>query len=135
VRPGVVDLGHRVVPAPPEARKRRRLYCERARTDWPTSRGPAGRASSAPGSWPGQRLWLVSCPPRAGRHWTCPELARRRRLKALAVPVVDLRARPALRPQAGRVPDLCQRTWEGEPLGEDEYLLSTDEKPGVQARA
>lgn len=31
--------------------------------------------------------------------------------------------------------DLCQREWEGEPLGGDEYVLSADEKPGVQARS
>ena len=36
--------------------------------------------------------------------------------------------------KAGRVLDLYQRTWEGEPLSEDEYVLSADEKPGVQAR-
>ncbi len=36
--------------------------------------------------------------------------------------------------KAARVLDLYQREWEGEPLGEDEYVLSADEKPGVQAR-
>src|SRR5207248_4145371 len=36
--------------------------------------------------------------------------------------------------KASRVLDLYQREWEGEPLGEDEYVLSADEKPGVQAR-
>ena len=36
--------------------------------------------------------------------------------------------------KAGRVLDLYQREWEGQPLGEDEYVLSADEKPGVQAR-
>jgi hypothetical protein len=30
---------------------------------------------------------------------------------------------------------LYQRTWEGEPLGADEYVLSAGEKPGVQARS
>jgi hypothetical protein len=36
--------------------------------------------------------------------------------------------------KAARALDLYQREWEGEPLGEDEYVLSADEKPGVQAR-
>ena len=36
--------------------------------------------------------------------------------------------------KAGRVLDLYQREWGGRPLGENEYVLSADEKPGVQAR-
>jgi hypothetical protein len=36
--------------------------------------------------------------------------------------------------KASRVLDLYQREWEGRPLGDDEYVLSADEKPGVQAR-
>ena len=30
--------------------------------------------------------------------------------------------------------DLYARTFDGEPLGDDDYVLSADEKPGVQAR-
>ena len=63
-------------------------------------------------------------------------LARRRRDQALAAPVVDLPPRPVLRPQ-GRprprpVPADLGRTsrW-----ATDEYVLSADEKPGVQARS
>ena len=37
--------------------------------------------------------------------------------------------------KGGRVLDLYQREWEGQPLGTDEYVLSADEKPGVQARS
>jgi transposase-like protein len=33
------------------ARKWRRRYCEQAWTGWRMPRGPAGRASSLPGSW------------------------------------------------------------------------------------
>jgi hypothetical protein len=33
--------------------------------------------------------------------------------------------------KGGRILDLYWRTWEGRPLGEDEYVLSADEKPGV----
>jgi transposase len=88
-------------------------------------------------------------------RWTCPDLARR----AVASGIVPAPspstvrrwlADDAIRPwqhrswifprdphfalKAGRVLDLCQREWEGRPLGEDEYVLSADEKPGVQAR-
>lgn len=37
--------------------------------------------------------------------------------------------------KAGRVLDLYQGTWEGVPLGTDDYVLSADEKTGIQARA
>jgi len=36
--------------------------------------------------------------------------------------------------KAGRVLDLYARTFDGEPLGDDDYVISADEKPGVQAR-
>jgi transposase len=36
--------------------------------------------------------------------------------------------------KAGRVLDLYARSFDGVPLGDDEYVLSADEKPGVQAR-
>ena len=36
--------------------------------------------------------------------------------------------------KAARVFDLYERIWEARPLGGDEYVLSADEKPGVQAR-
>ena len=36
--------------------------------------------------------------------------------------------------KASRVLDLYARTFDGVPLGDDEYVLSADEKPGVQAR-
>jgi hypothetical protein len=41
---------------------------------------------------------------------------------------------PRLAGKASRVLDLYQREWEGQPLSGDEYVLSADEKPGVQAR-
>ena len=37
--------------------------------------------------------------------------------------------------KAARVLDLYARIWDGEPLGENDYVLSADEKPGVQARS
>jgi transposase len=37
--------------------------------------------------------------------------------------------------KAARVLELYARVWDGEPLGENDYVLSADEKPGVQARS
>ncbi|WP_245926017.1 helix-turn-helix domain-containing protein [Nocardia nova] len=36
--------------------------------------------------------------------------------------------------KAARALDLYARIWDDEPLGADDYVLSADEKPGVQAR-
>jgi hypothetical protein len=88
-------------------------------------------------------------------RWTCAELARHTAASGIVAAVSASTVRrwlagDALKPwqhrswifpgdphfalKAGRVLDLYQRTWEGEPLGENEYVLSADEKPGVQAR-
>ncbi|MGW0886213.1 transposase [Streptomyces sp. NPDC002671] len=47
---------------------------------------------------------------------------------------MDLHHRPGLRPKAAQVLDLYARTWDGEPLGADEYVISADEKTSIQAR-
>jgi transposase len=36
--------------------------------------------------------------------------------------------------RAARVLDLYQRVWDGQPLGDDEYVISSDEKTSIQAR-
>jgi hypothetical protein len=41
---------------------------------------------------------------------------------------------PDFQQKAGRVLDLYQGIWEGVPLGDDEYVLSGDEKTSIQAR-
>jgi hypothetical protein len=41
---------------------------------------------------------------------------------------------PEFRPKAERVLDLYHGIWEGQPLGDDEYVLSADEKTSIQAR-
>ncbi|MFF4837983.1 hypothetical protein [Streptomyces sp. NPDC001315] len=41
---------------------------------------------------------------------------------------------PGFRARAERVLDLYARTWQGQPLGEDEYVISSDEKTSIQAR-
>jgi hypothetical protein len=40
---------------------------------------------------------------------------------------------PAFRPKAARVLDLYTRTFDGTALGEDEYVISADEKTSIQA--
>lgn len=37
--------------------------------------------------------------------------------------------------KAGRILDLYERLWQGKALRSDEYVLSTDEKTSIQARA
>jgi hypothetical protein len=87
--------------------------------------------------------------------WSCPDLATEaiRRGVVDAVSASTVRrwlAADAIKPwqhrswifprdpdfgfKAGRVLDLYARSFDGEPLGADEYVLSADEKPGVQAR-
>lgn len=88
-------------------------------------------------------------------RWSCPELARqavargvcervststvRRWLAADAIKPWQHRSwifprDPYFAVKATRVLDLYARVWEGEPLGENDFVLSADEKPGVQAR-
>jgi transposase len=87
--------------------------------------------------------------------WSCPDLAveAARRGVVASVSASTVRrwlAADAIKPwqhrswifprdpdfafKAGRVLDLYARTFEGEPLGDDDYVISADEKPGVQAR-
>ncbi len=40
---------------------------------------------------------------------------------------------PDFHPKAGRVLDLYDRVWDGQPLGDDEYVISADEKSQLQA--
>ncbi|MGI8308395.1 IS630 family transposase [Saccharopolyspora hattusasensis] len=88
-------------------------------------------------------------------RWSCPELAREVVARAIAgsVSVSTVRrwlADDALKPwqyrswifirdpdfraKAGRIMDLYARTWGEVPLGEDEYVISADEKTSIQAR-
>lgn len=41
---------------------------------------------------------------------------------------------PQFEQKAGRVLDLYQGHWQGQPLGSDEYVISADEKTSIQAR-
>jgi hypothetical protein len=61
-------------------------------------------------------------------------LAGRRSDQAVAAPLVDLSRDPAFAAKAGVVLDLYQRVFAGAPLGEDQYVISADEKTSIQAR-
>ena len=88
-------------------------------------------------------------------RWSCPELTRevvargiagsisastvRRWVKQDALKPWQYRSwifvrDPDFRAKAARVMDLYARTWQGEPIGEDEYVVSADEKTSIQAR-
>lgn len=88
-------------------------------------------------------------------RWSCPELAREAVTRGICkqVSTSTIRrwlAEDAIKPwqhrswifprdpyfavKAARALDLYARVWDGEPLGENDFVLSADEKPGVQAR-
>jgi transposase len=88
-------------------------------------------------------------------RWSCPELAREVVARAIADTISASTVRrwlkqdaikpwqyqswifitdPDFRARAERVLDLYARTWDGRPLGADEYVVSADEKTSIQAR-
>jgi hypothetical protein len=88
-------------------------------------------------------------------RWSCPDLAAcvvsqgiaaaisastiRRILAADAIKPSQYRSwlftrDPDFAAKAGRVLDLYSRAWDGYPLGDDEYVISSDEKTSIQAR-
>ncbi|MEV6324918.1 IS630 family transposase [Nocardia sp. NPDC051787] len=88
-------------------------------------------------------------------RWSCPELAREVTTRGVAEQISASTVRrilardaikpwqhrswifprdPYFAPKAARALDLYARMWDDEPLGADDYVLSADEKPGVQAR-
>ena len=88
-------------------------------------------------------------------RWTCPELAAELTARGITGPVSASTVRrwlrqdaikprqyrswisirdPLFRAKAQRVLDLYARIFEGVALGEDEYVLSSDEKTSIQAR-
>jgi len=87
--------------------------------------------------------------------WSCPELAaeliKRKMVPAISASTVRrILADDPIKPwqhqswisirdpgfteKASRVLELYQRRWDGEPLAEDEYVISSDAKPSIQAR-
>ncbi|MGW1528431.1 helix-turn-helix domain-containing protein [Streptomyces sp. NPDC002159] len=88
-------------------------------------------------------------------RWSCPDLAREAVARGIAAFVSASTVRrwlaedalkpwqhrswifitdPDFRTRAQRVLDLYARTWQGMPLGTDEYVISADEKTSIQAR-
>jgi transposase len=141
------------------ARKWRRRYCQGGLAGLADAPRP-GRPRTFPARVAAE-VKALACEPPAGSgrplaRWTCPELARQAAAAGIVTSVSASTVRrwladDAIKPwqhrswifprdpyfalKGGRVLDLYQRTWEGAPLGEDEYVLSADEKPGVQARS
>ena len=141
------------------ARKWRRRYCQGGLTglaDAPRPGLPWTFSARAVAE-----VKALACEPPAGSgkplaRWTCPELARQAAAAGILASVSASTVRrwlasDAIKPwqhrswifprdpyfalKGGRALDLYQREWEGQPLGADEYVLSADEKPGVQARS
>lgn len=122
-------------------------------------RARSGRPRVYPGTVVAQ-IKALACelPTRAGlplARWSCSELALQARAAGIvervsASTVYRWLSADALKPwqyrswifprdpyfafKAARVLDLYARAWDGEPLGEKDFVLSADEKPGVQAR-
>ena len=140
------------------ARKWRRRYCEGGMDGLADAPRP-GRPRKFPARVvAGVKALACELPAASGRplaRWTCPELARAAVADGIAEAVSPSTVRrwltsDAIKPwqhrswifprdphfalKAGRVLDLYQREWDGQPLSGDEYVLSADEKPGVQAR-
>jgi len=88
-------------------------------------------------------------------RWSCPELARHAVATGICPSIAASTVRrwlseDALKPwqyqswifirdpqfavKAGRVLDLYARTWDGQPLGPNDYVISSDEKTSIQAR-
>lgn len=102
----------------------------------------------------------VACTPptQAGQplsRWSCPELARQAVSAGICPSISSSTVRrwlaedavkpwqyqswifitdPDFRSKAQRVLDLYQRVWDGQPLGQNDYVISADEKPSIQAR-
>jgi hypothetical protein len=126
------------------------------------SLGDAKRSGRPPRFTPMQvaRVKAVACTPPAEcglplARWSCPELARhvvtdgicgaispatiRRWLSEDALKPWQFRSwifitDPGFAAKAARVLDLYARTWDGKPLGNNDYVISADEKTSIQAR-
>jgi hypothetical protein len=62
-------------------------------------------------------------------RWLCEEAIRPYYHRSWNFPCA-----PDFANKAGRVLDLYEGWWEGEPLGPEEYVISADEKTSIQAR-
>jgi transposase len=126
------------------------------------SLGDAKRSGRRPKFTPVQvaRVKALACTPPTEQglalsRWSCPELARHAVTAGICASISPATVRrwlseDALKPwqyqswifitdpdfaaKAARVLDLYDRIWEGEPLGNNDYVISADEKTSIQAR-
>lgn len=141
------------------ARKWRRRYCEQGLDGLADATRPGRPRTFAARVVAEVKALACELPAASGKplaRWTCPELAREVAASGTVESVSASTVRrwlasDALKPwqhrswifprdpyfarKGGRVLNLCQREWEGQPPGADEYVLSADEKPGVQAHS
>lgn len=139
-------------------RKWRRRYCQQGLDGMADAPRPGRPRKFAAHVAAGVKALACELPITTGTplaRWSCPELAREAAARGItpAISASTIRrwlAEDALKPwqhrswifprdpyfalKAARVLDLYQRTWDGQPLADDEYVISADEKPGVQAR-
>ena len=152
------EIARRLGTCADTARKWRRRYWRKGLDGLADARRP-GRPRSFTAGVVAQVKALACELPAASEtplaRWSCPELARkaaasgidpapspstvRRWLAADALKPWQHRSwifprDPRFAEKAARVLDLYQCEWAGQPLGGDEYVISADEKPGVQAR-
>ncbi len=139
-------------------RKWRRRFCQHGLaglTDRPRSGRPRGFSAAQVAEVKALACQLPAETGTALARWSCPELAREAARRGIvgAVSASSVRrwlAADALKPwqhrswifprdpdfavKAARVLDLYERVWDGRPLTDEEFVISADEKPGVQSR-
>jgi transposase len=140
-------------------RKWRRRFCEHG-LDGLRDRPRSGRPRRFPATVVTEvKALACELPADAGvplATWSCPDLAAEAARRGIVASVSASTVRrwlaaDALKPwqhrswifprdpdfavKAARVLDLYARVWQGEPLGEEDFVISADEKPGVQARS
>src|SRR3984893_483695 len=140
-------------------RKWRRRFCQHG-IDGLRDRPRTGRPRHFPATVVAE-VKALACEPPANSDvplakWSCPDLALEAAQRGIVESVSASTVRrwlsvDALKPwqhrswiyprdpdfavKAARVLDLYARVFDGEPLGENDYVLSADEKPGIQARS
>jgi len=140
-------------------RKWRHRWCTTPGVD---ALGDAPRPGRPPVFTPVQvaQVKALACTPPADHdlplsRWSCPDLARQAITAGICPTISSSTVRrwlsqDALKPwqfpswifitdpdfpaKAGRVLDLYARTWDGQPLGDNDYVISADEKTSIQAR-
>ena len=140
------------------ARKWRRRYCQHSLDGLADAPRPGRPRKFAPRVVAEVKALACELPATAGAplaRWSCPDLAREAATRGITPAISPSTVRrwlaedvikpwqhrswifprdPYFALKATRVLDLYQRVWDGQPLADDDYVISADEKPGVQAR-